>query len=62
MPIFEYQCQTCGQIFEKIRSAPSEHEKCPKCDGVAVRKVSMTAASPSSSSSSAPACGSGGFS
>ncbi|BCA80038.1 zinc ribbon domain-containing protein [Desulfuromonas sp. AOP6] len=61
MPIFEYQCQTCGQIFEKIRSTSSEHEKCPKCDGVAVRKVSITAASSSSAPSSSAACGSGRF-
>lgn len=33
MPIYEYKCNICGQIFEKLLFA-SDHEKeisCPKC-------------------------------
>ena len=39
MPLYEYECTTCGHHFEVIRkfSDPPE-EKCPKCGGV-VRKL-----------------------
>jgi putative FmdB family regulatory protein len=39
MPLYEYECNTCGHHFEVIRkfSDPPE-EKCPKCGGV-VRKL-----------------------
>jgi putative FmdB family regulatory protein len=39
MPLYEYECSTCGHHFEVIRkfSDPPE-EKCPKCGG-AVRKL-----------------------
>ena len=39
MPLYEYQCDTCGHRFEKIKkfSDPPE-EACPKC-GSAVRKL-----------------------
>lgn len=34
MPLYEYECSTCGHQFEVIRkfSDPPE-EKCPKCGG-----------------------------
>lgn len=39
MPLYEYECSTCGHHFEVIRkfSDPPE-EKCPKCGG-GVRKL-----------------------
>src|SRR2546423_5827195 len=39
MPLYEYQCNACGHLYEVIRkfSDPPE-DTCPKCGGV-VRKV-----------------------
>lgn len=33
MPIFEYECQDCGEIFELFmqRREPSASPKCPAC-------------------------------
>ncbi len=45
MPIYEFRCANCGQIFEKLlplgsRQAPS----CPRCaDGQVQRLVSIVA-------------------
>src|SRR5690349_17473807 len=35
MPLYEYQCEECGQRFERIRkfSDPPLDEPCPKCGG-----------------------------
>ncbi len=37
MPIFEYQCQECGEEFEKLIRSPEKIE-CPECGGD-VRKL-----------------------
>jgi putative FmdB family regulatory protein len=60
MPIYEYRCQACGAVFEKIRRQPAEKESCPKCGGDAMRSVSVPAAGPAASGG----CGGGhsGFS
>lgn len=44
MPLYEYQCQSCGHRFEKIQSfsAPEEKE-CPKCGGPVERLISAPA-------------------
>lgn len=54
MPIFEYQCQQCGKVIEKIQSKPLADIPCPACSQPAVRRVSRTALSNVASS-----CGSG---
>ncbi len=40
MPLYEYQCEECGERFERIRkfSDPPLDEPCPKCGG-RVRKL-----------------------
>ena len=40
MPLYEYQCDDCGERFERIRkfSDPPLDEPCPKCGGH-VRKL-----------------------
>jgi len=43
MPIYEYQCQSCGQEFEewqKFSDAPIE--KCRQCGGKANRLISQS--------------------
>ena len=41
MPIYEYQCEKCGEIFEIFQINGEEVEpKCPKCFGRARRVIS----------------------
>jgi putative FmdB family regulatory protein len=32
MPIYEYQCQRCGHVFEHLVLSSSVAAKCPACD------------------------------
>ncbi len=69
MPIYEYQCKSCGERFEKlIRTITSTQEPkadCPKCGSAQTsRALSVFAVggegagkSSSSSASDAPMCG-----
>jgi putative FmdB family regulatory protein len=38
MPIFEYQCASCGKEFETLVRASSPPPACPDCDGTELRK------------------------
>ncbi len=38
MPIFEYQCNQCGQEFEQLVFKLSEAVQCPACQGHEVKK------------------------
>lgn len=43
MPIYEYQCHDCNEIFENWQHDHEDHEeKCPACGGVATRIMSHT--------------------
>jgi putative FmdB family regulatory protein len=43
MPIYEYSCQDCGQIFEEWQSNFEERElQCPICGGTSKRLISNT--------------------
>jgi putative FmdB family regulatory protein len=44
MPLYEYECSTCGHVFEVIRkfSDPPE-ETCPKCGGPVHKRQSAPA-------------------
>ncbi len=43
MPIYEYRCEECGKIFEKIQKGFDERtEPCPTCGGQAGRIISNT--------------------
>ena len=56
MPIYEYECQTCGERFELRRSmADSDNEiKCPKCGAEHPQRVFSAFAWGSSGQSCAP--------
>jgi putative FmdB family regulatory protein len=73
MPVYEYQCQSCGNQFElrqKFSDAPAS--ECPACNGEVKKLISSTAFTlkgggwynegygNKKSESPAPACPSGG--
>lgn len=44
MPLYEYKCDKCGHVFEKIESlSASTTKKCPKCGGKAERQLTAPA-------------------
>jgi putative FmdB family regulatory protein len=47
MPIYEYECEKCGAIFERLcRSTDDDATRCPECDADDCRRlVSRVAAS-----------------
>ncbi len=55
MPIYEFQCKTCDQMFEElIRSSESWNEVvCPKCGSMSVHKKISSFNAPNASISSA---------
>ena len=70
MPLYEYQCNTCGEEFEKMVrfSEADSSPACPACQGMDTRKIIsafaslaalLTGGSGSNSSSCVPR---GGFS
>jgi putative FmdB family regulatory protein len=66
MPIYEYQCDQCGERFEVRQSLGEDGSNlnCPKCQAKNPRKVFSTFFSQGSSSSeipdmSCPTCSSG---
>ncbi len=56
MPIYEYECESCGKRFEHLQEMHEGKPNCPKCKG-SVRKM-LSAATPLSSKkgSSGKAC------
>ncbi len=44
MPIYEYQCTKCREVCEVLQKAKDKPpEKCPKCGGPVVKRVSSPA-------------------
>lgn len=67
MPIYEFQCNDCGNDFEKLvrRISAIEEVVCPECHSMEVHKKlsifsSKTAGSTSSSTLNPSTCSSGG--
>jgi len=59
MPIYDYECKTCGGDFDQLRrlSDRDEDVECPYCgDKNCERRISLTA----SDSSAGGGCGGGG--
>jgi len=45
MPIYEYQCESCGHVMEKIQKMSDDPLKdCPACNKSALRKLVSAAA------------------
>ena len=44
MPIYEYECQKCGEKFEDYVSPGAEDNimKCPKCGGDQVKRATLS--------------------
>ena len=40
MPMYEYRCNKCGEIFEELVSSDDEKVPCPKCGSTMFRKGS----------------------
>ena len=53
MPIYEYECRSCGDKFELMRgiNASDSEIKCPKCGAVNPRRVLSTFSTAGSSGS-----------
>jgi len=63
MPIYEYRCKECGEVFERLIMEPEQERElvCPKCNSSDVQRVlSAFASSTGSSSSSIGSCSSTG--
>lgn len=44
MPLYEYECQKCHKVTEKIEKVDGPHlKKCPHCGGKVEQKVSRSA-------------------
>lgn len=43
MPIYEYHCEKCGELFEMIlRVSDAQPKRCRKCGGKLVKQISNT--------------------
>jgi putative FmdB family regulatory protein len=40
MPIYEFECEKCGNRFDELLSAAAESPACPECGGPARRRLS----------------------
>jgi len=62
MPIYEYQCRKCGEIFEKIQRVDENEDSltCPLCGKEKPEKVLSSFSSAKGSESATSSCGSSG--
>ena len=65
MPLYEYRCQACGDDFETLRGLNEKDEdvECPTCGAKKAEKLlsACCTVKGESSSASAGACGTKGF-
>ncbi len=40
MPLYEYRCKECGNVFERLLIGESEPVECPRCSGAVERLMS----------------------
>ena len=43
MPTYEYQCESCGYVFEKFHGVNELVEKCPECGGPVKKRITAGA-------------------
>jgi putative FmdB family regulatory protein len=57
MPLYEYRCSGCGQVYEQLRRMQDADQglACPKCQSVEVKRLLSTFASHVASSSASDA-------
>ncbi len=66
MPVYEFQCDDCGQVFEALLrfSQADEKQSCPGCGGQNTHRLLSRIAAPSfsggSGASVSGSCGGGG--
>lgn len=58
MPIYEYSCDKCGELFEQLVSASDPKAKCPKCGSAKATKQFSSFAAHQSGAAASP-CGMG---
>lgn len=58
MPLYEYKCEKCGEVFDELRKAEDRTTPvpCPKCGGKGKIQVSGFAHSTGGSGPSGGAC------
>lgn len=39
MPIYEFECESCGERFEELVAAGAESVPCPACGGEVTRRL-----------------------
>ncbi|RUM89866.1 MAG: zinc ribbon domain-containing protein [Thermodesulfatator sp.] len=39
MPIYEFRCEVCGQVFERLMKMGEEFPRCPRCGADRVMKL-----------------------
>jgi putative FmdB family regulatory protein len=71
MPMYDYRCKNCGEVFEELvfsSNTSDEEIKCPKCGQnkserlLSAPMISTGGSSNNRSTSSSSGCGSSGFS
>jgi putative FmdB family regulatory protein len=64
MPIYEFKCSSCGEVFSKLIIKKDDTINCPFCKSEKVERIisSVATFSKGTSPSMARNCGSGGFS
>jgi putative FmdB family regulatory protein len=55
MPLYEYECEECGEVFSELRSSAEREAPivCPRCGGEA--RVLISAFAPGRSAAKSPA-------
>ena len=61
MPLYEYQCRTCGSQFEELTGADGPCPVCPACGGKDVVKLMSAASLCGHDAGGFPAGAPGGF-
>jgi len=70
MPMFDYRCKNCDEVFEELVSSsaiPDEQIKCPKCKKNSAKRllsapmVAMSSSLKTTSNIPTPPCGRSGF-